>query len=171
VLPELPLRKSLSEQLHLLLELGRWIPISALVGIMAGSASALLLVSLNFATEVRERHTWLILLLAPAGWLIGLLYQKFGSRVESGNNLILEETHDPKSTIPVRMTPLVLIGTVATHVFGGSAGREGTAIQMGASLADQLARPFRMAPHDRRIHQRGLCFGVWDAAGWGDLWA
>jgi H+/Cl- antiporter ClcA/PII-like signaling protein len=150
-LPEPAPRKSLSEQLHLLFELARWIPVSALVGIMAGSASALLLVSLNYATDLRERHTWMILLLAPAGWCIGLLYQEFGARVEGGNNLILEETHDPTSTIPVRMTPLVLIGTIVTHLFGGSAGREGTAIQMGASLADQLARPFRLTPHDRRI--------------------
>jgi H+/Cl- antiporter ClcA len=49
------------------------------------------------------------------------------------------------------MTPLILIGTFMTHLFGGSAGREGTAIQTGASLADQLARPFRLAPHERRI--------------------
>jgi H+/Cl- antiporter ClcA/PII-like signaling protein len=49
------------------------------------------------------------------------------------------------------MTPLVLIGTIVTHIFGGSAGREGTAIQMGASLADQLSGPLRMTPHDRRI--------------------
>ncbi len=150
-MPELPLRKSLLEQLHLFLELGRWIPVSAIVGVMAGSASALLLVSLDYATRIREKHTWMILLLAPAGWLVGLLYREFGSSVEGGNNLILEETHDPTSTIPVRMTPLVLIGTVVTHLFGGSAGREGTAIQMGASLADQLSRPFRMGPLDRRI--------------------
>ena len=148
---ESQLRKSFSEQFHLLFELGRWIPVSALVGLMAGSASALLLVSLNYATYLRERHIWLILLLAPAGWLIGLLYQQVGSRVEGGNNLILEEIHDPTSTIPVRMTPLVLVGTIVTHIFGGSAGREGTAIQMGASLADQLSVPLRMTPHDRRI--------------------
>jgi H+/Cl- antiporter ClcA len=130
-LPESPLHKTLSEQLYHLFELSRWISVSALVGLMAGSASALLLVSLEYATNLREKHTWLILLLAPAGWLIGLLYQKFGSRVEGGNNLILEETHNPTATISVRMTPLVLIGTIVTHIFGGSAGREGTAIQMG----------------------------------------
>ncbi len=150
-MPESSLRKLLSEQLLILVDLGRWIPVSVLVGIMAGSASALLLVSLERATEIRESHVWLILLLAPAGWLVGQMYKQLGSSVEAGNNLILEETHDPTATIPIRMTPLILIGTVVTHLFGGSAGREGTAIQTGASLADQLARPFRMAPHDRRI--------------------
>jgi H+/Cl- antiporter ClcA len=132
-------------------ELGRWIPVSALVGIMAGSASALLLVALEYATDLRERHLWLILLLAPAGWLVGLMYRHLGASVEAGNNLILEQTHDPTATIPIRMTPLILIGTFMTHLFGGSAGREGTAIQTGASLADQLAKPFRMGPVDRRI--------------------
>jgi H+/Cl- antiporter ClcA/PII-like signaling protein len=150
-LPEFNFRRSLSEQLRLLLYLLRWIPISALVGMMAGSASALLLTSLTYATDVRERHPWLIFLLAPAGWVVGLLYKHFGASVEAGNNLILEETHDPKAVIPIRMTPLILLGTFLTHLFGGSAGREGTALQTGASLADQLTKPLRLSPHDRRI--------------------
>ncbi len=148
-------RRPLPEQLLVLRDLARWIPIAALAGILAGSASALLLVSLAFATNVRESHLWLILLLGPAGGLVGLLYHHFGASVERGNNLILDEIHkevdDPAATIPVRMTPLILLGTFLTHLFGGSAGREGTAIQTGASLADQLARPFRLDRHQRRI--------------------
>ncbi|WP_158944013.1 DUF190 domain-containing protein [Granulicella sp. S190] len=140
-----------TEQLRLLLDLMRWLPIASAVGMMAGSASALLLWSLELATEVREAHRWLIVLLAPAGLLVGYLYKYLGSSVEAGNNLILEEVHDPKATIPLRMTPLILIGTFVTHLFGGSAGREGTAIQTGASLADQLTRPLRLMPRDRRI--------------------
>ncbi len=153
--PKLPVRKSLAkplpEQLLILIHLCRWIPISGLVGIMAGSASALLLVSLSYATALRESHVWLILLLAPAGWLVGLLYKHFGASVEAGNNLILEQTHDPTAVIPIRMTPLILFGTFITHLFGGSAGREGTAIQTGASLADQLSRPLRLDSQGRRI--------------------
>ena len=64
------------------------------------------------------------------------------SNVEAGNNLLLEEIHNPKNIIPFRMAPLVLLGTDLTHLFGGSAGREGTALQMGASLADQLTKIF-----------------------------
>ena len=135
----------------MLLDLLRWIPVCALVGVLAGSASALLLVSLNYATAVREAHVWLILLLAPAGWLVGHMYQWLGASVEAGNNLVLEQTHDPTATLPLRMTPLILIGTFMTHLFGGSAGREGTAIQTGASLADQLGKPFRLTPPERRI--------------------
>ena len=140
-----------SDYVSSLTESVRWVPVAVLVGILAGSASALLLASLTLATQVRNAHPWLILLLAPAGGLVGLLYKHFGASVEAGNNLILEQTHDPTRTIPLRMTPLILIGTFLTHLFGGSAGREGTAIQTGASLADQLARPFRMIPRDRRI--------------------
>ncbi|HWB32683.1 MAG TPA: voltage-gated chloride channel family protein [Acidobacteriaceae bacterium] len=141
----------LNDQFALFFDLIRWIPVALLVGILAGTASALLLASLNLATDLRTAHPWLILLLAPAGGLVGLLYRYFGTSVEAGNNLILEQTHDPTETIPLRMTPLILLGTFLTHLFGGSAGREGTAIQTGASLADQLARPFRMVPRDRRI--------------------
>jgi len=132
-------------------ELGRWIPVAAYAGVMAGTASAILLASLTLATNLRETHVWLILLLAPAGWCLGMMYRRFGRSVEGGNNLILEQVHDPREVIPLRMTPLILIGTFISHLFGGSVGREGTAIQTGASLADQLSRPLRLSPGDRRI--------------------
>lgn len=150
-MPKSRVSQSVSTQVSLLPEIVRWVPVAVLVGIMAGSASALLLASLALATRVREAHPWLILLLAPVGGVVGLLYKHLGASVEAGNNLILEQTHDPTATIPARMTPLILIGTFLTHLFGGSAGREGTALQTGASLADQLAKPFRMSTRDRRI--------------------
>jgi H+/Cl- antiporter ClcA len=131
--------------------LARWMVLGSLVGLLAGSASALLLWSLNLATAVRESHRWLVALLPVAGLAIGALYMLVGRSVEAGNNLIIDEVHDPRQTVPLRMTPLILLGTFATHLFGGSAGREGTAIQTGASLADQLARPFRLGKVDRRI--------------------
>jgi H+/Cl- antiporter ClcA len=121
------------------------------VGVLAGTASACLLASLEWATNVRESHLWLIALLPVAGLSVGILYKRFGQSVEAGNNLLLEEIHDPKNMIPLRMTPLILLGTVISHLFGGSAGREGTALQTGASLADQLTRPFGLDRHDRRI--------------------
>ena len=141
----------LSETLSIARYLLRWALVAALVGILAGTASALLIVSLNWATATREAHKWLIALLPLAGLFVGCLYQYFGTAVEAGNNLVLDEVHDPRRTLPFRMTPLILLGTFLTHLFGGSAGREGTAIQTGTSLADQLARPFRMAPRERRI--------------------
>jgi H+/Cl- antiporter ClcA len=129
----------------------RWAPIAIAAGLLGGSASALLLWSLNLATNLREAHHWLIALLPLAGLAVGCMYRYFGTSVEAGTNLILDEVHDPSRTIPIRMTPLILIGTFVTHLFGGSAGREGTAIQTGASLADQLARPLRLSRVERRI--------------------
>ena len=129
----------------------RWSAIALAIGILAGTASAALLISLEWATEVRESHQWLIALLPLAGLTVGLMYKHFGQSVEAGNNLLLDEIHNPKAVIPLRMTPLVLLGTVMSHLFGGSAGREGTALQTGASLADQLTRPLGLNPHDRRI--------------------
>ena len=139
------------EQTQLFIQLLQWLLIAGSAGVLAGSASALLLASLNLATEVREAHRWLILLLPVAGLFVGCLYKYLGSSVAAGNNLILDEIHDGQATIPLRMTPLILLGTFLTHLFGGSAGREGTAIQTGASLADQLTRLFRLNAGDRRI--------------------
>ena len=135
--------------------LARWIPLATLTGILAGTASAFLLASLDWATRLREAHKGIILLLPLAGLLVGWLYTYFGSSVERGNNLILDEIHAeadaPNGVIPFRMTPLILAGTIITHLFGGSAGREGTAIQTGASLADQLSIPLRLSRSNRRI--------------------
>ena len=147
------------ETLSTLRYLLRWIPLAALAGIMGGTASALLLASLEWATATREAHTWIIALLPFAGLLVGCLYQYFGTAVAAGNNLILDEIHaeaqleaqDAIARIPLRMTPLILLGTFLTHLFGGSAGREGTAIQTGASLADQLTGPFHLSQLHRRI--------------------
>ncbi len=129
----------------------RWILIATVVGVLAGSASALLLAALEWATYTREAHLWLIALLPIAGFAGGLIYHYFGGAVERGNNLLIDEIHDPKSVIPLRMAPLVLLGTVVSHLFGASAGREGTALQMGASLADQLSKPLHLDRADRRI--------------------
>lgn len=129
----------------------RWLGISLLVGLLAGTASAALLLSLDWATTFREHHRWMLALLPVAGFIVGWIYLRFGKSVEAGNNLLLEEIHDPKTTIPLRMTPLVLFGTVMGHLFGASVGREGTALQTGASLADQLTQPLRLDRHNRRI--------------------
>ena len=134
-----------------LLFLLRWLLLSALVGALAGTASAGFLVALDYVTSWREAHPWALALLPAAGLLIGLAYHHFGNRVVRGNNLILDEIHQPSQRLPLRLVPLVLGGTLLTHLFGGSAGREGTAVQMGAALADQLPRWLRLRPRDRRL--------------------
>ena len=134
-----------------LLFLLRWLLISGLIGGLAGTASAGFLVSLDWVTHWREGHPWALAGLPVAGLLIGLAYHYFGNRVVRGNNLILDEIHQPSTRIPLRMVPLVLGGTLATHLFGGSAGREGTAVQIAGALADQLTGWLGLRPRDRRL--------------------
>lgn len=139
------------EQLPLFLYLCKWLFLSVLSGACIGSASALLLVSLEWATQYREHHLWIIALLPVAGLLIGLMYHYWAGTASRGNNYLIEEIRSPHDIIPFRMAPLVYIGTVLTHLFGGSAGREGTGVQMGGAIADQFSRLFRMRRRDHRL--------------------
>ncbi|MFP3831935.1 voltage-gated chloride channel family protein [Chryseobacterium sp. SIMBA_028] len=129
----------------------KWLFISMILGLLVGTASAGFLQSLEWATNFRENHLWLITLLPVAGFLIGLLYYYFGKDVEAGNNLLIDNIHDPKEIIPLKMAPFVYLGTIATHLFGGSAGREGTALQMAGAIADQLTKPFELDKSERKI--------------------
>ncbi|KAF1027221.1 MAG: Chloride/fluoride channel protein [Pseudomonas sp.] len=139
------------EQLELLPYMGKWLVLASLVALLAGSASAFFLFSLDHATQWRESHRWAIWLLPLAGFAVGLVYHLIGKPVDAGNNLLIDEIHDPKNTVPLRMVPLVLGGTLVSHLFGASVGREGTAVQMGGALADQVTRVFRLRREDRRI--------------------
>jgi H+/Cl- antiporter ClcA len=129
----------------------KWLLLAFVVAVLAGSASAGFLCALDWATRTRLAHAWLIWLLPVAGFAVGWLYLRYGSSVEGGANLLIDEIHDPKKIIPLRMAPLVLGGTVISHLFGASVGREGTAVQMGGALADQLTRLFHLNNEDRRI--------------------
>ena len=129
----------------------QWLLLATVIAVLAGSASALFLFSLDWATATRITHHWLIWLLPFAGFVVGWLYLRFGRSVEGGNNLILEEVHRPANTIPLRMAPLVYIGTVVSHLFGASVGREGTAVQMGASIADQFTSLLKLDNDARRM--------------------
>ncbi|WP_232326030.1 voltage-gated chloride channel family protein [Spirosoma montaniterrae] len=129
----------------------KWLMLTALISVSVGSASAFFLVSLDWVTSWREANSWVIALLPVGGFLIGLLYHYVGSSVEGGNNLLLDNIHRPATRIRFRMAPLVLAGTLGTHLFGGSAGREGTALQMGGAIADQFTALFRLRPRDRRL--------------------
>ena len=139
------------EQIALLRTLLKWAAIGGLVGVMSGSASAFFLAALARVTAYREAHGGLLWLLPLAGLLVGLLYQRFGQSVEAGNELLIERAHEPGDPIPFRMAPLVLLGTLTTHLFGGSAGREGTAVQMGGALANLLREPLRLNHSDQRL--------------------
>jgi H+/Cl- antiporter ClcA len=154
----MPFRWNPREHLALLRFVLKWMLIGAPVGAVIGVAVAGFLFALDLATHLRWASDtqfrglpWLLFLLPVAGIGIGLMYHLLGKSVEGGNNLIMEQIHEPGGGVPTRMAPLVLIGTVLTHLFGGSAGREGTAVQMGGSIASTVGRWIGLNEVDTRI--------------------
>ena len=129
----------------------KWLLICSIVGIAVGSASAFFLVSLDWITHVRTSHTYLYWGLPFMGFVVGAIYHYFGQEVVKGNNQLIEELQEPNKVIPFKMMPLILLTTLLTHLVGGSAGREGTAVQMGGAIADQLKRPLRLTDMERKI--------------------
>lgn len=123
----------------------------SLAALLTGVLVALFLWLLDAVTRLRFEHAWLLFLLPLAGVGIYFLYRAYGKSSEKGNDLILEELHAPGSGVPLVMAPLVVFSTIVTHLFGGSAGREGTAVQIGGSLADALGRRLGWASVDRRM--------------------
>lgn len=128
-----------------------WSLISVVVAICVGISSAVFLYALHFVTDYREAHFNIVYFLPVAGLIIGYAFWRWGKEITPGNNLIIENIHNPKKVIPFKMAPFILLGTVATHLFGGSAGREGTAIQMGGAIADQFTKVFKLSPYNRKI--------------------
>jgi H+/Cl- antiporter ClcA len=132
------------------------------MALAVGSLVALFLWLLQLSIHTRFLHPWLLYLLPLAGLLIHFIYRLFGQSAEKGNNLIIEQIRKEGGEVPKRMAPLILLTTIITHLFGGSAGREGTAVQIGGSLASMFNSLFKLDAADRKIM---LTAGI--AAGFG----
>jgi H+/Cl- antiporter ClcA len=124
--------------------------LGSFVGLICGAATALFLRLLTSATEFRTGHEVIVYALPIAGLLMGWFLERFGDSVKAGTNLVIDRIHAGGPQVPLRMAPIALFGTVLTHLFGGSAGREGTAVQMGASLADRVSHRLRLGEDVRR---------------------
>ena len=140
--------------------LGQWLFLGSVVGVLCGTASAAFLWLLDRATDFRTSHDSIVYALPLAGLVLGLVLERFGQTLKAGTNLIIDTIHDDGPEVPLRMAPMVLLGTIATHLFGGSAGREGTAVQMGASLTDWVSHRFNVsAPVRRQLLAAGVAGG------------
>ena len=133
----------------------KWLAIYILVGGIVGSATAFFLQSLDYVTLLRTNHIWVVYFLPIAGLVIGLLYFYYGDAANKGNNLFIETHHSLKKEetpklIPLKMAPMVFLSTLLTHIAGGSAGREGTAVQMGGAIADQFTGLFKLNALERK---------------------
>ncbi|MGY3052268.1 H+/Cl- antiporter ClcA [Pedobacter sp. UYEF25] len=156
--PKIPLTEHFAIIRHFI----RWTIFVLPVAVVIGSIVALFLWLLSAAIHLRFDHKWLLYLLPIAGLVIHFIYQSVGKSSEKGNNLIMEQIHTEGGGIPKRMAPIILVTTVITHLFGGSAGREGTAVQIGGSIAAMFGGLFKLKGLDMRTI---LTAGV--AAGFG----
>lgn len=141
----------LQEQISIVKFLFKWTVLSIPLAVLVGSLVALFLWVLDIVTRTRQANMSLIFTLPLTGIIIHFLYKLWGKSAERGNNLLMDEIHEPGTGVPGRMTPLVLVSTWLTHLSGGSVGREGTAVQMGGSLAALVAKWTRINEADRRI--------------------
>lgn len=136
---------------YVLMRFLRWCCVLVPMALIVGSFCALFLWLLEEVTDYRITHPAILYALPLAGMAVALSYFWWGGRSEGGNNLIIDEIHQPGGGVPLRMAPLVFAGTVISHLFGASVGREGTAVQMGGSVAAGFARLFRLDARSTRI--------------------
>lgn len=135
--------------LHLLVFF-KWLFVAVVVGSVVGLVCTLFYHALSAATALREQYSFLLYLLPFGGLLIVFLYRMSRTPEPRGTNLVIGAVRTGES-IPLKMTPLIFAGTVFTHLFGGSAGREGAALQLGGSLGDFFGRLFRFSSTERNL--------------------
>lgn len=128
----------------------KWLFIAVLTGTVVGLVGTGFLYCINLATSLRKTTLWLVWLLPIAGLMEVFLYRVCGVKKPQGTDLVLLAVRSP-SPLPFRMAPLIFISTVITHLFGGSAGREGAALQMGGSLGFSIGRVLKLDEKDLHI--------------------
>lgn len=128
----------------------KWLIFSLLSGIIVGSAGTAFHYCMTWANDTRAACPALVLLLPVAGLLIVEAYHLLHDEKDAGTNLVLSAIQSGKH-IPLKMAPLIFISTVMTHLFGGSAGREGAALQLGGSIGNSLGRLFKFDDKDQHI--------------------
>ncbi len=128
----------------------KWVIFAILVGVIVGLCAIAFYICLDEVTGLRAQHAWLIFLLPVGGLLIMGLYTLLHDENDGGTNLVISAIHSGDE-LPFRMAPLIFLSTLITHLCGGSAGREGAALQMGGSIGNTLGRIFRFDEKDKHV--------------------
>lgn len=128
----------------------KWIIFAILVGIIVGLCGTAFYFGMSLVTVVRTQNPWLIFFLPIGGLAIVALYHMLHDEKDTGTNLVLSAIHSDDE-LPFRMAPLIFISTLITHLLGGSAGREGAALQMGGSLGNTLGKLFHFDEKDKHV--------------------
>lgn len=129
---------------------GKWLIFSLLTGVIVGSVGTAFAYCMQYVTAIRQNHVWLIGGLPFAGMLIVLLYKLCHQEHNKGTNMVITAIRTDE-LIHARTAPLIFISTLLTHICGGSAGREGAALQLGGSIGESIGRVFRFDEKDRTI--------------------
>ncbi len=134
----------------MLLSFVKWIIIAAVVGAFVGIVGVFFHICVEKATEIRVEMPWLIWLLPIGGTAIVFLYKKTGMEKDRGTNLVLDAVRS-NEPLNIKTAPLIFVSTVITHLFGGSSGREGAALQIGGSIASYVGTHIKLDEKDQRI--------------------
>lgn len=127
----------------------KWIFLAIITGLIVGGSSSVFAGCVREATAFRNSHLWIFMLLPVSGVLIVFMYRKMG-RDDRGTNQVLS-TIKSKDDVPLRSAPLIFVSTILTHLTGGSAGREGAAIQFGGSIGNQIGRIIKLDEADHHV--------------------
>lgn len=144
------------------LALFKWLVFSILMGFLCGLAGALFFRGIAWATATRFAHPQFLFLLPVGGCAIVFFYRRLGDRKETGTNLVLEAIHSGE-VIPLRLSLLIFVSTIFSHLCGASVGREGAALQIGGSLGQNVGRAFRLKANDRNTITMCGMSGVFSA--------
>lgn len=125
--------------------------ISIFIGGISGLFIGIFLIFLEKAVDINLKHKFLVFILPLSGMLMTFLYSKYGGNSQKGNNLIIENINGSKEEIKFIMAPLVFLGTVLTHLFGGSVGREGTGVQIGGTIGNALSKILKCSTYEKKI--------------------
>ena len=128
----------------------KWVLFACIIGVVVGCVSAGFYLSFEFVTKLRLMHSWLLWLLPLGGVAIVQLYRVCGMEKDRGTNFVLMAVRE-NQPLPLRTAPLVFISTLITHLFGGSAGREGAILQIGGSISSSIGRLMRLNGRDSRV--------------------
>lgn len=128
----------------------KWVIFAILVGIVVGLIGVCFFFGLSFVTLLRKQNPSLIYLLPFGGLAIVGLYHLLRDENDAGTNLVISAIHSG-DRLPFRMAPLIFVSTLITHLFGGSAGREGAALQIGGSIGNSIGRIFRFDEKDKHV--------------------
>ncbi len=130
--------------------IAKWVLFSILLGILGGLLGSAFHISVDFVTEQREHNFWFIYLLPLGGLLIAAMYHRFRNCGNIDTKRVFSAVKEDKD-VPLVMIPLIFIGTVITHAFGGSAGREGAALQLGGSMGYNVGNAFKQDEKEKKL--------------------